>query len=163
MSRMVLAVMSGLLCGLAGVKYAASLRNDALRMKRWCSLLQHLALLLQEGTLSIPEALCTAADGASPADQLLRDTALLVQNRPLLSLEAAFRQCSRNSAESPLLTRMFSRLGKGTRASRILAVEQAAQEMHLLADEASVRADKDAKLWQTLGFAGGACLTIMLL
>lgn len=163
MSRTVLAIMAGLLCGLAGVKHASALQADASRMTRWCSLLKYLALLLTEGSMSIPEALCAAADGSSPADQLLRALAMQVQNSPLLSLEEAFRQRSFPYAESPLLARMFTRLGRGTQASRLLAVKQVAQEMQLLAAEASTRADKDVKLWQTLGFVGGVCLTIMLL
>jgi len=35
--------------------------------------------------------------------------------------------------------------------------------MQLLAESASIRAEKDVKLWQTLGFTGGICLTILLL
>lgn len=163
MSRTVLAIMAGLLCGFAGVKYASSLRGDAARLSRWTYLLRHLALLLQEGSMSIPEALCAAADGSSSADTLMRALALKVQNEPLLSLEEACRQFSHDGAETPLLVRMFTRLGRGTQASRLLAVEQATQEMQLMAEAASAKADKDAKLWQTLGFVGGTCLTIMLL
>lgn len=163
MSRAVLAVMAGLLCALAGMKYAAGLKAEALRLSRWEQLLRHLTLLLQEGTLSLPEALCTAADGAHPPDKLLREIAALVRRAPLTTLEAAYLQLCADSPEKPLLQRMFSRLGRGSKDSRALAAEQSAKEMALLARQSAERAEKDVKLWQTLGFTGGVCLTILLL
>ena len=58
---------------------------------------------------------------------------------------------------------MFQRLGRGSKDSRVLAVEQASEEIALLAEAASVKADKDVKLWQTLGITGGVCLAILLM
>lgn len=163
MSRAVIAVMAGLLCTLAGVKHGASLKADAHRLARWCHLLRHLTLLLQEGALSIPEALCTAADGPHPPDKLLHMIAMKLQSSPLMTLAEAFDACAVECPEQELLTRMFARLGQGSKESRVLALEQAAKEMKLLAEAASARAEKDVKLWQTLGFTGGICLTILLL
>lgn len=163
MSRAVLAVMAGLLCALAGVKHAASLKADAARMTRWVHLLTHLTLLLRQGMMSIPEALCAAADGPHPPDKLLREMAAAMQHTPLLSPGEAFEPCPTAWAERDVLSRMFARLGHGSQENRCLAVEQSAAEMRLLAESASTKAEKDAKLWQTLGFTGGACLTIMLL
>lgn len=163
MSRAVLAVMAGLLCALAGVKHGASLKADAHRLARWCQLLRHLTLLLQEGTLSIPEALCTASEGTHPPDKLLRTIAMKLQASPLMTMAEAFHACADKCPEQELLTRMFTRLGQGSKESRVLALEQAAKEMTLLAEAASAKAEKDVKLWQTLGFTGGICLTILLL
>lgn len=163
MTRTVLAIMAGLLCMLAGMKYAASLRAEAVRLSRWVQLLSHLALLLQEGTLSIPEAFLSAADRPSPPDQILRGTASLLAASPLLTPADAFRQSCSDCREKEPLLRLFARLGRGSKESRILALEQARDELRLLAQAASARADKDVKLWQTLGLVGGACLTILLL
>lgn len=163
MSRAVIAVMAGLLCTLAGVKHGASLKADAHRLARWCQLLRHLTLLLQEGALSIPEALCTAADGPHPPDKLLRAIAMTLRSSPMMTLAEAYHACASDCPERDLLTRMFTRLGQGSKESRLLALEQAAKEMQLLAESASVKAEKDVKLWQTLGFTGGICLTILLL
>lgn len=163
MSRAVFAVMAGLLCTLAGMKYAASLRTDATRLGRWVQVLQQLSLLLEEGTLSIPQAICAAADRHHPVDTLLQSLAAALQKEPLLSLAEAFlRQCG-NWTEKPVLERMFTRLGRGSKENRCLAVKQAAAEIELLAQSAAAKADKDVKLWQTLGFIGGMCLTILLL
>lgn len=163
MSRAVIAVMAGLLCALAGIKHGAALKADAIRLQRWGYLLQHLSLLIQEGSMSIPEALCTAADGVHSPDQLLRHIALKLQDAPMLSLSDAAGQCCNECPERVLLLRMFTRLGQGTKESRLLALEHAAAEMKLLADTASARAEKDVRLWQTLGLTGGICLTILLL
>lgn len=163
MSRAVIAIMAGLLCALAGLKYAADIKADASRLSRWVQLLEHLVLLLKEGVMSIPEALCTAADQQSPPDKLLRDIAGRISTTPLLTLAEAYAQCSVSSLETSSLTRMFTRLGRGTKEQRCLAVSQCADEMRLLAQHASAKAEKDARLWQTLGSIGGICLTIMLL
>lgn len=163
MSKAVVAIMAGLLCALAGLKHAASLKADAGRLTRWVQVLEHLALLLKEGVMSIPEALCAAADRQNSPDRLLREIARKMSAAPLVTPSDAYAQCSSASPESDTLTRMFERLGRGTKESRCLAIAQAAEEMRLLAQSASTKAEKDAKLWQTLGFVGGACLTIMLL
>lgn len=160
---MVLALMAGLLCALAGARHAASLKADAARLSRWGQLLRHLTLLLREGAFSIPEALCAAADDALPPDKLLRDMASHLSASPLLTPGEAFAQCAGDCPEKALLARMFQRLGRGSKESRILAVEQACEEIGLLAESASARAEKDVKLWQTLGLTGGVCLTLLLM
>ena len=163
MSRAVLAVMAGLLCALAGIRRAAALKGDALRLHRWVQLLRHLTLLLRQGTMSIPEALCAAADGMQAPDRLLRNMATALQASPLLSLAEAYRQCSEPCTEQYVLLRLFGRMGHGSQDSRCLALEQATEELRLMESSAAEKATKDAKLWQTLGLTGGICLTIILL
>lgn len=163
MSHAIIAVMAGLFCALAGARFAASLKSEAHRLKRWVQVLQHLHLLFQEGTMSIPEALCTAADGTLPPDRLLRELALCLQRSPLNTLCDAFSPHKDALPEGHVLLRMFSRLGNGSKESRCLAIQQTVDELQLMADNAAAKAEKDARLWQTLGLVGGACLTIMLL
>lgn len=163
MTRAVFAMMAGLLCALAGVRHAASLKGDAIRLNRWTYLLRHFSLLLKEGSLSIPEALTAAADQSGPADQLLHSLARQIRAHPLQTLAEALDACPGCALEHALLSRLLTRIGHGTKESRCLAVDQAAEEMALLAKSAAEKAEKDARLWQTLGFAGGACLTILLL
>ena len=163
MSRGILAIMAGLLCALAGLRRASALKNEAARLNRWTVLLRHLSLLLQEGTLPIPEALCAVANATDAPDQLLHTLAKVVQQSPMTTLAQAYRQHSPPCPEQSAMQRMFLGLGHGSKASRSLAVQQAAEEIRLLAENAETRAAKDARLWQTLGFIGGACLTLMLL
>ena len=163
MTRAALALMAGLLCAFAGFRHAAQLKATAARLSRWVQLLEHLSLLLQQGTLSIPELLCTTACSQQPPDLLLHQAADLIRNDPLLSPAEAFRRCALEGPECDVLSRFFQRLGHGTKESRSLAAAQAAQELQLLQAQASAAAEKDVKLWQTLGFTGGICLTILLL
>lgn len=163
MTRALLACMAGLLCAFAGIKHAASLKGDAARLARWVQLLRHLTLLLEEGTLSIPEALNTTAEGRDTPDHMLRNIGQLLADSPIMTASDAFLKCCDALPEKTALIRMFTRLGRGSKQNRILAVQQAAEELQLMANAASARAEKDARLWQTLGFIGGACVTIILL
>lgn len=142
---------------------AAAIRADAARLARWVQVLQHLSLLIKEGTLAIPHALLAAADAPQPPDKLLRDIAARMRSAPASTLADDFRACCPDWQERPLLDRMFTRLGHGSQMSRAQAVGQALEEMRLLADAARSKADKDVRLWQTLGLTGGICLTILLL
>ena len=163
MSRTVLAVMAGLLCALAGLKYAQSLKSEAVRLSRWEELLEHLSLLLEEGSLPLPQILCAAAELHRQPDLLLREVAASLQQEPLTPLATVFGQLCPDWREKTVLQRMFSRLGHGSRESRHLAVTQCSREIRLLAQRASAAAEKDVKPWQTLGLIGGLCLTILLL
>lgn len=164
MSRAFLAVTAGLLCALLGLRSASRLRREAGRMRRWTELLAHLALLLEEGALPIPEALQTASDGTNEADGLLREIAQRMQSDPMTTPEAACRGALPGGwAEGETLLRMFRRLGHGAGAGRVQAVRQADAAVMLLAEQFSERARRDAKVYTTLGWTGGACLTLLLL
>lgn len=163
MTRAVLAVMAGLLCALAGLRRAAGMRGDATRLRRWVQVLAHLALLLQERTMSLQSALTTAADGADAPDRLLHEMARRLQAQPLSSLSDAFLTQCGDVPEKDMLARMFARLSRGSLDSRVQALEQAKAEIALMQEQSAQKAEKDAKLWQTLGFIGGTCITILLL
>lgn len=158
-----LAVMAGLLCALLGVRRAAALRAEEAENRRWADLLAALALILGEGALPLPEAFLTAADGAAAPDRLLHAMAERMKRQPLLTPAEAYEALSAPDPAREPLRRLFVRLGRGTLESRRLAAEQAAAEMALTAQQSAQRAQKDAKMWQTLGVTGGAALALMLL
>ena len=54
-------------------------------------------------------------------------------------------------------------LSRGSLESRLLAVENARQEVALMHEKAARKADKDARLYQTLGWIGGLCLLLILM
>ena len=159
----VLAIAAGLLCGLYGLRMASQLHAEAERLKRWAELLPHLALLIKEESMSLPQALTATADGNAEPDRLLSDIASAVSAAPLLTLADAFESHVASCREQETLRRVFTRLGKGSAESRAMAVSQAGDELRLMADAAQAQAARDARLWQTLGFTIGACLTILLL
>ena len=155
--------MAGLLCTLAGTRHAADLKRDALRLKRWKQLLRQLSLLLREGTMSVPEAFCAAADAPLAPDRLLREIAARLTTSPILAISDVYGSLRDNNLEDAALCRMFERISRGSKDSRLLALEQCADEIQLLAETAAAKAEKDVRLWQTLGLIGGICLTILLL
>ncbi len=163
MTRSVLAVMAGLLCALLGMKHSADLYAEERRLRRWYEVLRHLAVILQEQAVPLPEALCQAANGDAVPDRLLRNMASHMQGHPLDPLQDAYRHLCGPCTENAALHRIFAALGRGTLAQRVLGVTQGAEEIALLAASARTRAEKDAKLFRTLGWTGGACLTILLL
>lgn len=163
MMRTALALMAGLLCMAAGFRQAAALRAADARLRRWTEMARYLALLLSEGTCTLPEAFTLAASGDSEADRLLRTLAQELQRQPLKSLPEIWRALRDESPEEAPLNRMMQRLGRGSLESRRQAAEQAASELELLSDQAREKSLKDAKMWRTLGALGGACMTIMLL
>ena len=163
MIRPVLAVFAGLLCGLIGQRQARRLREEDASLRRWAQLLRCLALLLREGTLSLPEALRQAAGEDSAPDLMLRLLGDGMEHHPLSSLPELFARCAPTGPEAPVLSRLMAQLCRGSLESRCQATEQAAEEIGLLARSASERTAQDAKLHASLGWTCGACLTILLL
>ena len=163
MIRSVLAVFAGLLCGLIGQRQARRLREEGANLRRWEQLLRRLALLLREGTLSLPEALRQSAGEDSAPDLMLRRLGDELEHNPLSPLPELFARCAPAGPEAPVLSRLMARLGHGSLESRCQAAEQAAEEIALMARAATERAARDAKLHASLGWTCGACLTILLL
>lgn len=163
MTHAVLAVMAGLLCGLAGLRHASAMKTEAARLRRLTEILPRLSLILAEQSVSIPAALRLAADGNAPPDRLLHRIADALEGNPLLSLSDAFGQECPICAEQETLLRLAARLGRGSAESRRQAVDQSAAAIVQMAQAAQARAAKDAKLWTTLGWTGGICLTLLLL
>ena len=163
MTRPFLALMAGLLCGLIGLRHTAHMRMEAQRLSRWAELLEQLALVLQEAVLPLPAALRCASDGSGTPDKLLRDAASALEGDPLLSFPEAFERLCPPCPERDALLRMAARISRGSAESRRLAAAQTASSIAQMAAQSQSRAAKDARLWQTLGWTCGACLTLLLL
>ncbi|MBQ7848097.1 MAG: hypothetical protein IJ343_00025 [Clostridia bacterium] len=163
MTRTFLAVCAGLLCGLAGFRHAGELRGNSARLHAWTDALRRLRLLLTEGALSLPEVLRAAGTELHGPDRLLYDVADRLIADPLLSVPEAFDQACPPLAERSALLRLADGISHGSLEARILACEQSEALIGQLASEASANAERNAKLWQTLGWTGGICLTLILI
>lgn len=157
--RPLLALMAGLLCGVLGLRQASCIREESAVLCRWQALLQHLCLLLQEG-LSLPEAFRQAAVEHTRADAVLLHLADQMARQPLFSLSQLYRP---QGPEGPALARLMAGLERGSLERRVLCVRQAAGEISLLAQSAQGKAQQDARMWRTLGWACGGCLTLLML
>jgi len=160
MMRPLLAIMSGLLCGMLGMRRSRGIRQQSAALRRWEVLLRHLCLILRGGALPLPEAFLQAASEATVADDTLRALAHGMQKNPLASPAQLYTP---SGAEGSVLARMFQGLGSGTLEERSLAVEQAAREIALLAQSGAEKSQLDARMWLKLGWLGGTCVTLMLL
>ena len=114
---------------------------------------------------SLPEAFRLCADGNHPPDTLLRQLADEFERTPLSSPGALTGRNWRSppGSEKDIISRMMHLLSRGSLESRLLAVENARQEVALMHEKAARKADKDARLYQTLGWIGGLCLLLILM
>lgn len=163
MTRLLPALLAGLLCGVAGMRHAGALRAQAARLHRWDALLQRLQLLLQESAYALPDALAMAADGTGLPDQALQTVARGLRTAPREPLSAQVRALALPVPERDVLERMAERLSHGSLEARCLAVEQARAELAPLCEEAGQTVRRDARMWASLGWTVGACVTILLL
>lgn len=163
MIRPVFAIAAGLFCALLGLRFSASIQDEARQLRQWTDILSRLSILIGEAAASLPDALRLSADDTHPPDMLLHAMADMMQAHPLTTPADAFiRLCPSCSGHDTLL-RMFNRLGRGSPENRQQAVQQAIQELSLMTAQAEERAAKDVKLYRILGCTGGACLAILLL
>ena len=112
---------------------------------------------------SLPEAFRLCADGNHPPDTLLRQLADALERAPLSSPGALTDRLCPAISEKDIISRMMHLLSRGSLESRLLAVENARQEVALMHEKAARKADKDARLYQTLGWIGGLCLLLILM
>lgn len=161
--RLVPAVAAGVILGVAGMRQAALLRRQTALLCRWERLLRHLLLLIRTSPQSLPEVLEQAACEASEPDRLLRSLACSLRQKPLCSLSEFYALMPAADAAHPVLLRLFSRLDRGSRELRVQAVEQAAEEIGILAKESGVKTSRDARMWTQLGWAAGACAALLLI
>lgn len=161
--QLMLAVMAGVLCGAAGMRHAASMRRDAARLKRWEAILERLLLLLREGAYALPDVLDMAADGAGEPDDALHALACGLRQSPRVSMLAQMQAQHLPEPERPVLERMAGQIGRGSLTARCLAVEQAMDELRPLGIAAQEASARDGRMWTSLGWTVGACVTMLLL
>ena len=157
MTRLLFPICAALLSTLAGLHLSTHLRQEEQRLARWGEVLPHLHLLMASCAYSLPEAFRLCADENRPqlADALER--------APLSSPGALTDRLCPAISEKDIISRMMHLLSRGILESRLLAVENARQEVALMHEKAARKADKDARLYQTLGWIGGLCLLLILM
>lgn len=164
MTHLLFPICAALLSTLAGLHLSTHLRQEEQRLARWGEVLPHLHLLMASCAYSLPEAFRLCADGNHPPDALLRQLADELERTPLSSPGALTDKLwSPPGSEKDIISRMMHLLSRGSLESRLLAVENARQEVALMHEKAARKADKDARLYQTLGWIGGLCLLLILM
>ena len=110
MIRPALAMFAGLMCGVIGQRQARRLREEGANLRRWEQLLRRLALLLREGTLSLPEALRQSTGESSAPDLLLRRLGDEMEQHPLSPLPELYARIAPPGPEAPVLARLMAQL-----------------------------------------------------
>lgn len=163
MTRLLFPLCAALLSALAGLHLSAQMRQAERRLARWIEILQQLHLLMASCAYSLPEAFRCCTEGNAPPDTLLQSLADEMTRVPLSSPDALTDRLCPPFGEKALLVRMMHQISRGSLESRLLAVENARQEMLLRHERIAKKAEKDARLYQTLGWVGGLCLLLILL
>lgn len=163
MTHTFFALSAGIVCGVMGVRYASMLKKDAARLRRWDELLACLSQLLSESVYSLPDAFALAAREQTPCDLLLLRLSKAIAKQPLASLPQVFDSLGYQEEEADILRRMMERVGHGSMETRCACVRQSGEEIRLLYQHAQRTSDKDAKMWSSLGWTAGACITLLLL
>ncbi|MBQ8654833.1 MAG: hypothetical protein IJ507_07815 [Clostridia bacterium] len=148
---------------LAAFRRSRELRERRLRLARWEPVLDHLALLLREGAMNLPEALCAAGCGNGEPDRLLQAAARTLRDQPLAPLDALPALHKLPADEADALRGLLLRLTQGSRDSRVQAAERAARSFAGLSAAAGERSASEERMWRQLGPVLGACLTIWLM
>lgn len=164
MTRLLFPICAALLSTLAGLHLSTHLRQEEQRLARWGEILQHLHLLMVSCAYSLPEAFRLCADGHHPPDALFTSACGRIRaNAAVLAGCADGQTVASAGSERDIISRMMHLLSRGSLESRLLAVENARQEVALMHEKAARKADKDARLYQTLGWIGGLCLLLILM
>lgn len=132
MTRLLFPICAALLSTLAGLHLSTHLRQEEQRLARWGEILQHLHLLMASCAYSLPEAFRLCADGHHPPDTLLRQLADALERAPLSSPGALTDRLCPAISEKDIISRMMHLLSRGSLESRLLAVENARQEVALM-------------------------------
>lgn len=163
MTQFLLPLCAGMLCTLCGMRLASSLHKEEARLLRWSTLLAHCEVLLSACAYSLPEVFRLCATDENAADVLLRTLSEQMQTErmtPLVTLaEAACPPCM----ERECLLRWLQAVSHGELDSRLFATQSARKEIDLMYQQSHQKAEKDAKLYQTLGWVGGLCLMLLML
>lgn len=169
MLRAWLALGAGIGCGVVGMRRASALRRRARELRRWLEALQRLSLLLDESASTLPRAFEQAGESGGTAQACLTATAERLKQAPGLTPSQAFMQAGlkyldwATGEERAQLTAMLAGVGRGSLAMRRQAVEHTAEWLSLHLGWAEEKHRKDGKLALTLGWAAGACLTLLLI
>ncbi len=163
MTRLLMPLCAAMLCTLCGLRLSAGLHRETQRLMRWGTLLAHCRILMASCAYSLPEVFKLAATEQTAADELLRTMAQGLENQRTASPGTLAEQLCPPCPERDAILRLMHAIGHGSLESRLLALDSTKEELALLHQQSRKRAEKDGKLYQTLGWVGGLCLMLLML
>lgn len=163
MTQLMLPLCAAMLCTLCGMRLASSLHREEERLLRWSALLAHCEVLLSASAYSLPEVFRLCATEKSAADALLRTLSEQMQQQRMTPLVTLADTACPPCVERECLLRWLQAVSHGSLENRLFATQSARKEIDLMHQQSRQKAEKDAKLYQTLGWVGGLCLMLLML
>ena len=150
-------------CALLGALCARRLDARERAMEFWENALARMASAVETGGAGLPEILRAGADGG---ENTLAQAARLLEEKPALSqgdwLSALVWEPLLTERETAALRDALSGLFAATVGPQKKALAQAQEKWRGFARAAREAADKNRRLYCSLGFLGGAALFILL-
>jgi len=163
MIRLVCAVVAGGACVLLGMEASHRLKGRVEVLAAWQRALELMDLKLLHDGIPLREVVLQDGDGEI-AKRLAAFSRALSENPRFTALQAWLSSGkSPDTKEEKVLTACFSALGTGVLEKRRTAIAQAMEQLNVLKKEADEKAQRDCKLYRSLGLAAGAALLLMLL
>lgn len=163
MIRMVCAVLAAGACVLLGMEASHRLKSRVANLSAWLRALEMMDLKLLHDGIPLREVVLQDGDG-EVAKRLAAFSRALAENPRITSAQAW--QSSGKAADTPeekVLAACFLALGTGVIEKRRAAIAQAMEQLKVLKKEAEEKAQRDCKLFRSLGLAAGAALLLILL
>ncbi len=163
MIRVACAVLAAGTCALMGMEASIRLKGRVAYLASWLRALELMDLKLLHDGIPLREVVLLDRDGEI-ASRLAAFSRALGDNPRYTAAQAW--QTSGKSADTPeekVLASCFSALGAGVLEKRRAAIAQAMEQLKVLKKEAEEKAQRDCKLYRSLGLAAGAALLLILL
>ena len=163
MMRLVCAVLAAGACVLLGMEASQRLKGRVEHLASWLRALEMIDLKLAHEGIALREVVLMEGDGET-ARRLSAFSRALKEN-PRFTAAQAWQSSGKSSdaPEDKVLAACFSTLGTGLVEKRRTAIAQSMEQLKALKKEAEEKAQRDCKLYRSLGLAGGAVLLLILL
>lgn len=163
MIRLACALMAAAACVLLGFDAARRLRVRVKLLEAWIRSLEWIDMKLTSEGIPLREVVLKEGEGE--ISQRLAAFSRALQGNPRLSAAQAWASSGKdqNAPEDAVLAQCFSALGTGFLEKRRTALGQAVSQLRAMHKEAEEKAERDCRLYKSMGLAGGAALLLLLL
>lgn len=165
MIRLVCGLIAAAACALLGIEASFRLKRRVEYLAAWIRALEMLDLRLLHDGITLREVVLQEGEGDGEiAKRLASFSRALAENPRMTSAQAWQASCkSSDTKEEKVLAACFTSLGTGVLEKRRTAIAQAMEQLKVLKKEAEEKAQRDCKLYRSLGLAAGAALLLILL
>ncbi len=163
MIRLVCGLTAAGACVLLGMEASHRLKSRVAYLASWLRALELMDLKLLHEGIPLREVVLVDGDG-EVAKRLAAFSRALAEN-PRITSSQAWQSSGKpaDTQEEKVLAACFLALGTGVIEKRRAAIAQAMEQLRVLKKEAEEKAQRDCKLFRSLGLAAGAALLLILL